>query len=104
VPKKNGMGIGAVDVGTGWKFEYEGNCVGGNGASVPGSVIINPGGITLCSGINTAEVGSPASTVTAQKLISVMVNVGMSITVVFVSIEPAVEERRVVVSGGHARK
>jgi hypothetical protein len=68
VAKKNAAGTVVDDeaVGTGWKFEYEGNGVGGKVASVPGRVRMKPGGITLCSGTKVATVGSPDSTVTDQ--------------------------------------
>jgi hypothetical protein len=87
VAKKNGTGVVVDDgeaVDTGWKSEYNGNGVGGKVASVPGSVRINPGGMTLCSGTKVATVGSPTVTVTDQNCISVIVKGAMLIVVVLV--------------------
>ena len=63
-------------------------------------VIVVNGGIILCSGNMTAEVGSPVSTVTDQKSIAVVMNVGIVMIVTLVTVWPFDDESTDVVIGG----
>jgi len=74
-----------------------GNCDGGTRARVPGRVKMVEGGMTLCTGVKVADGGSPALTVTGQKLISVVVSLGILKVVVVVYMPPPFDEDKTVV-------
>lgn len=94
--------VGEPDGETGVPLEYSGIGEGGAVATLERRVIWVGGGLTLCTGLKTAVVGSPTLTVTGHQSMAVVVMAGMEMVVVIVWVSPpAADDSSVVVSGGH---
>ncbi|EAQ86775.1 predicted protein [Chaetomium globosum CBS 148.51] len=94
--------VGEPDGKTGVPLEYSGIGEGGAVATLERRVIWVGGGLTLCTGLKTAVVGSPTLTVTGHQSMAVVVMAGMEMVVVMVWVSPpAADDSSVVVSGGH---